>query len=140
MIICFDTNVVLDGVLQREPHRRTATRLLHAVEKGDLTGQLCATTVTTVYYFVQKRYDGAHAQRDVKDLLRVFDVAPVGRAVLERGAESDFRDYEDAVLHNAAQTAGADGIVSRNETDFDSSTLPVYTPTELLAILDLRGD
>jgi predicted nucleic acid-binding protein len=140
MIICFDTNVVLDALLQRDPHRRAATHLIYAVETGDLTGQLCATTVTTVYYFAQKQFDGGQARRDVMDLLQVFDVAAVNRAVLERAAESAFQDYEDAVLHSAAQVSGADGIVTRNEEDFGPASLSVHTPEELLTILDLRTE
>lgn len=140
MTICFDTNVILDGVLQRTPYQQAATGLIHAVERGDLTGQLCATTVTTVYYFVQKRYDGPAARTDVRDLLQLFDVAPVHRASLERAAESDFQDYEDAVLHSAARTAGADGIVTRNTADFSADSLSVHTPTELLTILDHRRE
>jgi len=140
MTICFDTNVVLDGLLQREPHREAATRLIHAVERGDLAGQLCATTVTTVYYFDQKRYDGTAAQQDIRDLLRLFDVAAVNRRVLTQAVEAGFADYEDAVLHSAARTAGADGLVTRNAADFSEATLAVYTPTELLTILDHRRD
>ena len=140
MTICFDTNVVLDAVLQRDPHRRAATHLVYAVETGDLTGQLCATTVTTVYYFAQKQYGAVQARTDVKDLLQVFDVAAVDRAVLQQAAEADFRDYEDAVLHSAAETSGAQGIVTRNAEDFKAASLPVHTPRELLTILDLRTD
>ncbi|MCS3750142.1 putative nucleic acid-binding protein [Salinibacter ruber] len=140
MTICFDTNVILDGVLQRTPYQQAATGLIHAVERGDLTGQLCATTVTTVYYFDQKRYGGTAAQQDIQDLLGLFDVAAVNRRVLAQATESEFADYEDAVLHSAARTAGADGIVTRNTADFSTASLSVHTPTELLTILDHRRE
>lgn len=140
MTICFDTNVVLDALLQRAPHRELATQLIAAVERGECRGQLCATTVTTVYYFVQKRYGPDPARDDIADLLRTFEVAAVTRAVLGRAVSSSFDDYEDAVLHSAARTAGADGLVTRNTDDFTPATLPVYTPIELRAVLDARDE
>ena len=44
-----------------------------------------------------------------------------------------------AVLQEAARYAGADAIVTRNGADFRQATLPVYAPTDLLAVLDTIG-
>lgn len=135
-MICFDTNVILDAILRRAPHLQNATKLVYAVEEGKLTGQLGATTVTTVYYIVQREYTAEEARRDVRDLLQTFNVAPVQRRVLENAAASDFSDFEDAVLHEAALESGADGIVTRNTDDFASATLSIYTPHELVRALN----
>lgn len=75
------------------------------------------------------------ADDKVDEFLALFDVAAVNRRVLVQAAESRFADYEDSVLHNAAQTAGADGLVTRNADDFAAATLSVYTPTELVTII-----
>lgn len=50
--------------------------------------------------------------------------------------DTKFRDYEDGVLHQAALSAGVDGISTRNTKDFQHSKLPVYTPEELLSALN----
>ena len=76
----------------------------------------------------------------MRGLLRLFDVAAVNRQVLVETADLGFADYEDAVLHSAARTAGANGIVTRNTADFSAASLSVYTPTELLTILDHRRE
>ncbi len=131
-MICFDTNVILDAILRRAPHVQSATQLVYAVEEGNLTGQVGATTVTTVYHVVQREYTAEEARRDVRDLLQTFNVAPVQRRVLENAAQSDFSDFEDAVLHEAARESGADGIVTRNTDDFGPATLSIYTPRELV--------
>ena len=135
-MICFDTNVVLDAILRREPHRAVATRLVYAVEESIISGQLGATTLTTVYYIVQREYTAEEARRDVRDLLQTFNVAPVQRRVLENAAQSNFSDYEDAVLHEAARESGADGIVTRNTDDFAPATLSIHTPRELVHGID----
>ncbi|MDY0088726.1 MAG: PIN domain-containing protein, partial [Coriobacteriia bacterium] len=50
----FDTNVVLDVLLDREPHAEVAARLLSLVDQGRLDGMVCATTVTTIHYLASK--------------------------------------------------------------------------------------
>ena len=138
MPILFDTNVVLDALLAREPHAQHAAALLDAVETGRLTGLLGATTITTIYYLAERAQDHEAAEAGVRQLLRLFEVAPVTRAVLEDALALGFHDFEDAVLHEAAQHAGADGIVTRNGDDFAGAALPIYTPEELLHIIQQR--
>jgi len=50
--------------------------------------------------------------------------------------DTKFRDYEDGVLHQAALSAGVDGIATRNTKDFQHSKLPVYTPNELITAMN----
>lgn len=140
MRILFDTNVVLDVFLNREPFVESAANLFEANARGDIEGMLGATTVTTIYYLLDSNRGNAVAHEKVEALLRLFDVAVVNHQVLMEAAESGFVDYEDAVLHSAARMAGADGIVTRNTADFSAASLSVYTPTELLTILDHRRE
>jgi predicted nucleic acid-binding protein len=52
MRVLFDTNVILDVLLERRPFSESASKLLSRVEKGEITGLVCATTITTIYYLV----------------------------------------------------------------------------------------
>jgi len=54
MKVLFDTNVVLDVLLAREPHARTAATLFSLVDSDRLDGRVCATTVTTVDYLATR--------------------------------------------------------------------------------------
>jgi predicted nucleic acid-binding protein len=135
-----DTNVVLDVLLDREPFAEPAARVLTAVEIGQVEGILGATTVTTAFYLAQRARDGSAARKHVARLLDLFLVAAVDGAVLRSALRLDFDDYEDAVLHEAAKRAGAVGIVTRDRTGFESGTLPVYDPEELLAVLAALSD
>ena len=59
--------------------------------------------------------------------------------MLEAALEAEgFRDFEDAVLHEAARQADADALVTRNESDFRKAVLTVYEPRELLNIVQAR--
>jgi predicted nucleic acid-binding protein len=133
--ILFDTNVVLDVLLDREPFSTQAALLFSRVEQGELIGCLCATTVTTVHYLAGKVLGEAQARIQIGKLLRLFAVAPVNRTVLEAALRSPMRDFEDAVIHEAALHISAQGLVTRDGNDFKGAKLPVYSPADLLRAL-----
>ena len=145
MKILFDTNVVLDVLQQRNPHFLFSAPLMSRVEQGSLTGLLCATTVTTIAYLTEQyltkekgktRLEGrAGTTALLNMLLKLFEIAPVTRAVIDSAANSRFEDFEDSVLHESAVAAGADGIVTRNQKDYTKSTIAIYSPQELEAVL-----
>jgi predicted nucleic acid-binding protein len=133
--ILFDTNVVLDGLLDREPFGEQAALLFNAMEETIINGFICADFVTTLFYLMQKAKNQQFARQKVKTLLDLFEIAPVNRAVLEDAVDSGFNDYEDGVVYQAALAIHADGIVTRNTADFRSSKIPVYSPRELLTAI-----
>ena len=136
MRVLFDTNVVLDVLLAREPHVAPATALLDRVAAGAIDGLLGATTVTTIHYLAARANGARAARRHVGTLLRLFDVAPVTRMVLTDALDLPFADYEDAVLHEAARHAGAEAIVTRDAGGFPRARLRLYAPDELVRVLD----
>ena len=139
MRVLFDTNVVLDVLLNRQPHAQLAIRLFDRVADRRLDGLLGATTVTTIYYLATKAVGRAAATRHVRALLALFEVAAVTRAVLEGALGSELSDFEDAVLLEAGRNADAEGIVTRVPVGYENGGLAVYTPEELLAVLN-AGD
>ena len=135
MRVLFDTNVILDVLWSRAPHAEPAVVLLDHVARKDLDALLGATSVTTIFYLVEKAADAATARRHIATLLDIFDVAAVTRSVLGDAMALRFKDYEDAVLHEAARHAGATAIVTRNSKDFAAAKLSLYQPAELLKLL-----
>ncbi len=135
MRVLFDTNVVLDVLFARMPHAGTATALLDSVAAKHLDGLLGATTLMTIRYLAAKVIGRAWAQRHLRTLLGLFEVAPVTRVVLTDALDVDFPDHEDAVLHEAARHAGAAAIVTRDLRGFSKARLKVYAPEELLRFI-----
>jgi predicted nucleic acid-binding protein len=131
--VLFDTNVVLDVLLAREPHFEVAARLFSLVDNKAIDGLICATTVTTIHYLAAKAVGAKKAATHVRALMALFEVAPVSRAVLAGAMERGFDDFEDALLHEAALLSGATAIVTRNGKDFAKAALPVFEPVALLA-------
>ncbi len=135
MKILFDTNVILDVLLLREPFEKASTLLLSEVEKKKLRGYLCPTTVTTLYYLIKKGRGARESRRLIKNLLVLFQVTPMDKRILESALNEEFTDYEDSVLYESALRAGVDGIVTRNSKDFKTSALPIFEPEDLLKLI-----
>jgi predicted nucleic acid-binding protein len=134
--ILFDTNVILDGLLDRKPFGQQAASLFNTVEESIINGFICADSVTTLFYLMQKAKNQQFARQKIKVLLDLFEIAAVNRAVLEDALNGGFHDYEDGVVYHAAMAIHADGIVTRNTADFRSSKIPVYSPSELLTAIN----
>jgi predicted nucleic acid-binding protein len=129
--VLFDTNVVLDLLLDREPFSQDAAGCFSRIEVGEIEGWLCGSTVTTLHYLIRKSAGAGKARESVSLLLSLFKIASVNKTVLERALNLPFTDFEDAVLHEAARLVNADVIVTRNTADFKRSSIPVRLPGNL---------
>jgi predicted nucleic acid-binding protein len=136
MKVLFDADVVLDLLLDRQPHSAFAGKLLSRVEVGRTSGYLCASAVTTIHYLAAKVVGAARARAEVRRLLGLFEIAPVNRGILGAALDGKFPDFEDAVTHEAARQINAQAIVTRNLRDFKHSAIPVYSPADMLALLE----
>ena len=136
MKILFDTNIILDVLLDRRPFSENASYLLSKVERSEINGLLCATTVTTIHYILSKYLDKEKAIASINSIMALFEVASVNRLVIENALESKFSDFEDSVLNESARHAGAEYIITRNIKDFAKSKIPAYTPTEFLIMIE----
>ena len=132
MKVLFDTNVILDLMLDRAPFAEEAERVLSLAEGGEVQGFVGATSITTIYYLATKVLGEQAARSATHKLLTIFEVAPIHREVLQNAFLLPFQDFEDAVLSEAASQVGAEAIVTRNTRDFRRSALSVYTPSDLL--------
>jgi predicted nucleic acid-binding protein len=133
--VLVDTNVVLDVLLDRRPHSVDSAQIFRNVEEGRLQGRLCATTVTTIDYLLLQSLNRTDARKHLAQLIRLFDIAPVNRAVLEGAMKSRIADFEDAVLEQSAALAGAEAIITRNAKDFAQGAVKVLDPRQCLVQL-----
>jgi len=136
MKVLFDTNIILDVLLDRKPFSEHASYLMSKVERSQINGFICATTVTTIHYLLAKHLDKDKAKESINSIMALFEVSSVNRVVIENALNSKFTDFEDSVLHESARHSGAEYIITRNIKDYKSSKIPVYTPTEFLSMLE----
>lgn len=141
MKVLFDTNIILDVLLNREPFVELSAKLLSSVENTDIEGYLCATTITTLDYLIAKATSRKKANIEVQKLLNLFQIAEVNELVLESSINSEFKDFEDAVQYFSAVYSDVDALVTRNAKDYKQAKLAVYNPDELSKLIShMRQD
>jgi predicted nucleic acid-binding protein len=130
--VLFDTNILLDALLAREPFVANAAFLLATIESGQIIGFVTATTITDVHYLVGRQTKSAEiAMTAVTRLLALMEICAVDRGVLEQAIALDFQDFEDAVQVACALLLGLDAIVTRDIAGFNKSPILVLSPEEL---------
>ena len=131
--VLLDTNIIIDLFLLRQPFVEDANALVLLVEDGKLQASLCATSVTAVDCLLARELGKVSARAHVLRLLKTFDIAAVNRRVLQDAAESQLKDFEDAVISESAKASGIPTIITRNGKDFVGCGLRVYSPSQWLA-------
>ena len=135
MIVLFDTDVILDLFLDRQPFAEAAALMFSKVEEGEIQGYVSATTITTIYYLATKTIGFRKAKWATRKLLSLLEVATVDRSVIEGTLEGKYKDFKDGMIAEAARQIKAKAIITRNVRDFKTSPVPAHSPDEILKIL-----
>lgn len=131
--VLFDTNILLDVILNRTPHVKASAAALDLVAQGQVEGYVAGHAVTTIAYLVQREKGAAEAHKLLAHLLSKVRVAPITDASIRVALGMGFGDLEDAVCVASAQEAGCALIVTRNPQHFRKSQPPAMLPEALLA-------
>src|SRR6476620_6662540 len=119
--VLVDINVILDVLLDRQPHVGGSSAVWAAIETGSVEGFLAAHAVTTIHYLIQKELGAAKSRRTIAAILRVFGVAAVDGSVIQDGLNLPLSDFEDSVTAAAARLSCCDYIVTRDPKGFRGS-------------------
>ena len=131
-----DTNVVLDALANREPWAKEARDLLFLAACGKLDLALSGSTITDVFYLVNRyvTHDKRVSAEVVDTLMQSLSVVNVGMRECLFAAHSPIADFEDAVVAEAARTAGLDCIVTRNLEGYAQSEVSAVSPHDYLVM------
>ncbi len=135
MKVLVDTNVILDIALERQPFVEQAAQLLKSAQRANITLCITATTITDLYYIARREKGHTAALNFIVDLLKFMEVAGVDEATIREALHSEITDFEDAIQESAARRQAIQIIVTRNESDFNNSSLKVYNPESFLKAL-----
>jgi predicted nucleic acid-binding protein len=125
MKLLIDTDVLLDVALGREPHVRASAGVLKWVEAGGKAA-VASHSIANCAYLLK------NARPFLRGLLQLVDVAPVGKHESQRALDLPMTDLEDALQVAAAESWGADLVVTRNLRDYRRSPVKAISPDEFL--------
>lgn len=133
MNVFIDTNVLIDVLAKREPFYADSVRVWTLAEQGRIKGLISAISFNNIYYVIRRLRTRQTANRTMVLLRDTFTPISLDKQILDQAIDSGLDDLEDAIQYFSAVRAEADCIVSRDNSAFPQSDLPVLTPAELLA-------
>mgnify|MGYP004565706007 FL=1 len=132
-----DTNVLLDLVIPARPQHTFAAGFFREIAaRSDGRALLLASSLKDVYYIFNRHYGDEQTARKVISRMRAsFEVSELTLRVVDDALHSDEPDYEDALVRAAAEIAGCNYIVSRDEKAFRASCCQRVDAQQALALL-----
>jgi predicted nucleic acid-binding protein len=128
-----DTNIVLDLMGRRMPYFTAAAKLFNKAEDKNIILYMSSLSTVNVHYVLRKYKDEDETRRIIRTLKILVRELPLDKRITDLALNSEFIDFEDAILYYTALDAKLDVIISRNIKDFKKSTLPVLTAGEFIS-------
>lgn len=134
--IFFDTDVILDISITRGIDIKDSVKLVNYVETGMFKGYTSSIIFSNIYYVQRKLIGHDVSINFLKKLRLLLTVLNVDDQIIQKALEAGFSDFEDAIQYFTATGNDIDYIITRNVDDYRKSLIPVYTPSELLKIIE----
>lgn len=134
-----DTNIILDLLLDRKPHSKSASVLFDLAVKGKVTLHMSAISMNTLYYILQKLKSHTEAVRILKKLQTFITVLDTTSSDVQDALDSNNKDFEDALqISTSHRHAKINAIITRNTKDFKKSQLPIWTAEQVVKMIRER--
>lgn len=128
-----DTNVVLDLLGERAHFYDAAAKIASLADQSKVELVVSSLTFATTFYILSKYESKSTLIEKIRKFKVLTKTADLTDEVLDKGLNSEFTDFEDALQYFCALKMNSDLIITRNEKDFKSSLIPVMSPTEYLS-------
>lgn len=137
MKVLIDTCVVMDFFQKREPFAEAAMNIFQKAAAEKFSGCITAKSATDIYYLLHRcTHSDKNARMILNKLFSIIGLLDSTADDIFRAISSDVSDFEDAVMTETAHRSGMDCIVTRNTKDYKNSQITVYTPEQLLELLN----
>jgi predicted nucleic acid-binding protein len=131
-----DTNITLDLLAYRMPFYTEAAKLFSLADKKKLRLSISALCLADANYVLSRQ----KPEMEVRSVLRKFkvllNVLPLDDKITDLALNSEFRDFEDAIQYYTAIENDQDIIITRNQSDFKESKIPVMTAGEFIKSIE----
>ena len=134
--IFVDTNVIIDFLADRQPFSLSASVLFEYALAGKVKIFISAVSYNNIYYITKQSLSHKDTIHLLSELAGMTEIVDVTGKIIHNALKSDFKDFEDAIQYQCAQSVNRlDVIVTRNTKDFKKSLLPVMTTDEVLRLM-----
>ena len=133
MTVYFDTNVVVDVLLKREPFFRDSFEALTKVANKSVSGIIGASAITDIYYIANKELkDKEKSLSSIFNILKILLLVSTIPQDIFMAKDLGMPDFEDSVISAIASRNEANYIITRNVEDFENSQVMAITPSDFI--------
>lgn len=131
--VFLDSNVILDLLGQRIPFYDSIAKVATLADQKKIMLVASPLSFTTVEYILVKFESSESVLNKLRKFKIICKVCSVDEEIIEKGLNSDFKDFEDAVQYFTALQSNCAIIITRNGKDFKNSIIPVMTAEEYIS-------
>ena len=136
--VLFDTDVLLDFLFDRKPFSDHTLKLLLACQDKKMIGFITPVIFSNMYYILRQQASHVYVKEKLDVLISILRVLSMSEQTVHLAINSSFKDMEDALQYfSALKNANVDAILTRNTKDFKKSAIPVFLPSEWIAVMDI---
>lgn len=133
-----DTNVLIDFLADRRPFSMVAASLFNYSLNNKLNIYVAAVSYNNIYYILKQTNTHQATIAVLAELQEWTIGVEVNQDIIRNALKSNFKDFEDAIQFQCAlNISELDGIVTRDTKDFKTSSIPVFTPQEAVAVMKI---
>jgi predicted nucleic acid-binding protein len=134
--IFIDTDVIIDFLIDREPHSREAAIIFTLIEQKKLKGYVSSLTFSNLYYVLKKIESHNKVIAKLDSISKLLTILKVDQQTIKYAIASGFPDFEDSIQYNCAlDYKKIDVLITRNIKDYKGSEIPVMTPADYLKMV-----
>lgn len=131
--IFLDTNVILDFLGERVPFYDAIAKVVTLADQKRIKIIVSPLSFTAIDYVLSKYESSDSVLKKLRMFKILCEVCAVDEDTIEKGLNSDFKDFEDAVQYYTAVQANCSIIITLNGKDYKNSALPVMIAEEYLS-------
>ena len=140
MIVYFDTNVVVDILLKREPFFNDSFKALSAIASKSANGIIGTSAITDIYYIINKEIkDKEKSLNSIFNILKILLLVETIPQDIFTAKVLNIPDFEDSVVSAIANRNEADYIITRNTYNFTKSSIQAISPSDFLKVIELQN-
>jgi predicted nucleic acid-binding protein len=130
MRLFIDTDILLDVLLNRQPHVEDSGQVLDWAEANPGMAAVSWHGLANLHYLSK-----GGAEDFIDELMGFAEIPRTGSEHMRQALDLKFKDLEDAMQVAAATLFTAQVIVTRNTRDYKTSPIKAITAREALAML-----
>ena len=132
MKIFVDTNIIIDYLVDRVPFADDAEAVIDVCVSDGNEGAFTGLSACNAVYIIGRYIGRREAELLVKEVSSLIGLLPIDPDDIKANLGAEHPDFEDSLQIAAAQTWGADVIITRDTRGFSNSPVKVLTPVEFL--------